>query len=96
MALLSDSSSAKTTRRGKSKKRASSVPSFLPDSADLQLIESLKKELADAKANVEASTREIADLKEQLRVAQEALKAPAPEPAPMKDERPERQSFFGV
>jgi predicted RNase H-like nuclease (RuvC/YqgF family) len=98
MALLNDTSSQRTMRNDNSKKRrASSVPSSLPDLELLNTIESLKAELAELKASGEASRQEIATLKDQLASAEAKAAATLPVQTVTKtDDQPVRKSFFGV
>jgi hypothetical protein len=101
MALLTLSKSPKGKRKPGSTAPGSSVPSSLPDSANLELIESLKKELAEAKTSRDATAQEIADLKAQLKAAQEkAAEVSVPAVSQLSEstkanEQTTGKSFFG-
>lgn len=108
MGMLHDTKSQEKKSGGRSRqRRSSSVPQSLPDLESSKRIESLEKELAEAKASGETSRQEITDLKAQLADAKSALlntgkTASTSETASQiqevrkDDERKERQSFFGV
>lgn len=76
MALLTASKSPKTRRKPGSTAPGSSVPSSFPDSTSLELIESLKRELSEAKASREATAQEIANLKAKLAEAENKAAQP--------------------
>lgn len=103
MALLTDSASRKRKRKPGSTAPGSSVPSSLPDSDSLKRIDSLERELAEAKASGEASKQEIENLKRQLEEAKAAsTRPPSPSSEPItppeqtKDSEPDGpRSFFG-
>lgn len=95
MALLHATASPKPKRKPASTGRASSAPLSLPDSDSLKRIESLTRELTEAKASGEATKQELETLRAELAAAKAAKQKP--EPAKETDEK-ERQhfgSFFG-
>jgi septal ring factor EnvC (AmiA/AmiB activator) len=101
MALLNGSTSRKPKRKPGLVAPAASVPSSLPDLDSSKRIESLEKELAEAKASGESSKQEIADLKAQLQAAKETAtpsqqSATTTQPGPTTThERHTGKSFFG-
>ena len=101
MALLTASKSPKARRKPGLTAPGSSVPSSLPDSTSLELIESLKKELAEAKASGEATKQEIADLKAKLAEAEKKAAQPTapsvsqPTDSTKANEHTNGKSFFG-
>lgn len=100
MALLTDTKSRrKPSKKNLTESGSSPEPQSLPDLDTLKRIESLERELAEAKASGEASRQEVETLKQEL---EETKKKTAAAPAPQvqqvtkTDDRPERKSFFGV
>lgn len=101
MALLSGSKSPKARRKPGLTAPGSSVPSSLPDSASLERIASLERELSEAKASGEATKQEIADLKAKLTAAEAKALTSQPSPSTMQPgqttthDHNDRSSFFG-
>lgn len=98
MALLSDTKSQRQTSKPRSTKPgSSSAPRSLPDLGSLQRIESLEKELTDAKASGDATALELQTLKDQLAAAQAKLAAAEnPDTITRTDDLTPRKSFWGI